>query len=48
MASAPVPLIPPSAIASDLERRQGREGLTMLLVLAVGLVVGVALLFWLL
>ncbi|ATB35543.1 hypothetical protein CYFUS_000956 [Cystobacter fuscus] len=47
-APAPAPLIPPSAIASDLERRQGREGLTMLLVLAVGLVVGVALLFWLL
>ncbi|WNG14049.1 hypothetical protein [Cystobacter fuscus] len=48
VASAPIPLIPPSAIASDLERRQGREGLTMLLVLGVGLVVGVALLIWLL
>jgi hypothetical protein len=47
-ASAPAPLIPPSAIDPELQRRQGREGLTMLLVLAVGLVVGVALLFWLL
>jgi hypothetical protein len=33
--------------ASSLEQQQKREGLTMLLVLAVGLVVGVALLLWL-
>ncbi|OJH36146.1 hypothetical protein [Cystobacter ferrugineus] len=48
VASVPAPLIPPSAITPEMQRRQGREGLTMLLVLAVGLVVGVALLFWLL
>jgi hypothetical protein len=46
--AGPVPLIPPSAIDAELQRQQGREGLTMLLVLAVGLVVGVALLLWLL
>ncbi|MET0403099.1 MAG: hypothetical protein ABW123_11880, partial [Cystobacter sp.] len=47
-ASPPAPLIPASALDADLQRRQGREGITMLVVLAVGFVVGVALLFWLL
>jgi hypothetical protein len=45
--SAPAPLIPASALDAEFQRRQGREGLTMLIVLSVGLVVGVALLLWL-
>jgi hypothetical protein len=45
--SAPAPLIPASALDAEFQRRQSREGLTMLIVLSVGLVVGVALLLWL-
>jgi len=43
---APAPVLPVVEVDS-LERRQKREGLTMLVVLAVGLLVGVGLLLWL-
>ena len=56
-APAPPPAVPAPAPAPvprlavelpPLEQRKGREGLTMLVVLGVGLLVGVALLLWLL
>ncbi len=46
-APASTPL-PRSGVDPEMAQRQNKEGLTMLLVLGVGLVVGVALLLWLL
>jgi len=43
----PAPVLPVASIDPLLASRQSREGITMLIVLAVGLVVGVGLLLWL-
>ena len=43
----PAPVLPVARIDPLLASRQSREGITMLIVLAVGLVVGVGLLLWL-